>query len=289
MPCHNKKSFFDEIPQRAETPKFESRIKYELGVIGAGQMGYAIIKGAVSSKAIGTYEIITSDPNSEMHEELNKMGIQNINDNVNVISKSKLVVLSVKPQTLPHLKKELASMGGDQTVISVMAGVSLTHLSEMCGSANVIRIMLNTACLRGKGVVCISSNPNVSQEILDMVEDLFRPMSQVLEHVPESYMDGITAVAGSGIAFVYQFVEALSDGGVHAGLPRKLSNQIAAQTVLGGADMALNSGKHVGQLKDEVASPGGTTIAGIRETEKHGLRSAIIEAVIAAAEKSKGN
>ena len=139
----------------------------------------------------------------------------------------------MKPQLLPEVNHVLTNMDSTQTVVSVIAGVSNTKLSELCGSANIVRVMLNTACLIGEGAVSICANPDTPEEIVASVETLFSATSGYTQRVPEQCMDGITALAGSGVAFAYQFIEALSDGGVHSGLPRDLATKLAAQTVLG--------------------------------------------------------
>lgn len=144
-----------------------------------------------------------------------------------------MVVLSVKPQLLCEVSDMLSVMTANQTVISVIAGISNEKLKAMCGSANVVRVMLNTPCLIGAGAVSICPHDKTPEDIVASVERIFIATSGCMERVPERCMDGITALAGSGVAFVYQFIEALADGGVNAGIPRVLATKLAAQTVLG--------------------------------------------------------
>ena len=209
--------------------------EYELGIIGAGQMGYAIAEGAVKSGVVSGPNILAADPfrTEQKKAKWTALGINCTRDNPEVIRKCKMVVLSVKPQLLSEVTEHLTGMTNSQTVVSVIAGVSNSKLSSLCGSANIVRVMLNTACLIGAGAVSICANPGTPEAIVAEVENVFSATSGCIQRVPERCMDGITALAGSGVAFAYQFIEALSDGGVYSGLPRELATKLAAQTVLG--------------------------------------------------------
>jgi len=265
-----------------------SGFDFDLGIIGAGQMGYAIAEGAIKAGVVKN--VLATRPsfkNPKICEKWEAIGAKCSVDNTEVVRKCSIVILAVKPQLFDQITDILQNLTKTQIVVSVIAGKSTSVLSKLCGEASVTRIVLNTACLVQAGAITMAAPENTSEEVLKRVENIFTATSGCFHRVPERTMDALTAVAGSGIAFVYQFIEALSDGGVHAGLPRDLATSIAAQTVLGAGKMVLETAKHPGQLKDEVTSPGGTTIAGVRALEKGGLRSAVIEAVNAASERSK--
>jgi pyrroline-5-carboxylate reductase len=196
-------------------------------------------------------------------------------------------VLAVKPQTMPALMAEIRpELTPGHLVISVAAGVSLASLRAGLGDApRLARVMPNTPALIGAGAsaYCLAPGTTAADEaqLLACLEAVGLAVP-----VPESQLDAVTGLSGSGPAFVFLVIEALADGGVRAGLPRALAQRLAAQTVLGAAQLVLHTGQHPGQLKDEVASPGGTTIAGIHALERGGLRAALIDAVDAAARRS---
>merc|ERR1712037_459778 len=263
--------------------------KYQWGVLGGGQMGYAIIAGAINAGVLEGKNVIVGDPfrTKEKREKWLALGATCLTKNEEVMTQSKYLLLSVKPQMMKEVKDVLANMKSDQTVVSVVAGCSIEMLNEFCGNAKVVRVMLNQACLIGHGAAVLCPDKNVPKSDFEMIEKMFKATNGTVDIVLERSMDAFTALSGSGIAFVYQFLEALSDGGVHCGLSRELSQKVAVQTVLGAAKMVEETGKHPGELKDAVTSPSGTTIAGIRALEKAGFRSAAIEAVIAATERCK--
>eukprot|EP00850_Spirogloea_muscicola_P009221 SM000051S17581 [mRNA] locus=s51:534066:536794:+ [translate_table: standard] len=174
-----------------------------------------------------------------------------------------------------------------QLVVSIAAGVTLAHLQEWAGAhARVVRVMPNTPCFVGETAAAMSPGKNATEEDAALVQAIFEAVGKI-HLIDEKLLDAVTGLSGSGPAYVFIAIEALADGGVAAGLPREVALSLAAQTVLGSAKMVLDSGKHPGQLKDSVASPGGTTIAGIHELEKGGFRASIINAVLAATARSK--
>lgn len=204
------------------------------------------------------------------------------------VAKCDYLFLGVKPNILPILLKELAPMLSEDTVlISMAAGVALSKIEEALGGARkVIRIMPNTPVAYGEGMILYTTSEAVSsceeEKFLD-----FMKFSGKLDKIPEKLIDAGSAVSGCGPAFVYMFVEALADGGVAAGLPRDKAMEYAARTVLGAAVTVLESGKHPGELKDAVCSPGGSTIEGVLTLEDGGMRGVVAEAVVAAYEKTK--
>jgi pyrroline-5-carboxylate reductase len=172
-------------------------------------------------------------------------------------------------------------------VVSIAAGVTLSQLAQALGEKQrLIRVMPNTPCLVQQGASAFARGGSASPADARLVSELLSTVGVATE-VPESLLDAVTGLSGSGPAYVFQIIEALSDGGVAAGLPRQIATQFAAQTVLGAAKMVLETGEHPGALKDAVASPGGTTIAGLLELERGGLRAALMNAVVSATQRSK--
>lgn len=205
--------------------------------------------------------------------------------NGEVVANSDLVFLALKPQIIPDIVDELKSANSQTTYVSVMGGITLKWLMTHLATERVIRTMPNTPCLIGEGATGVAPAKAVDQETVDEVISLFESVGIAFE-LPERLIDAVTGISGSGPAFVFQFIEALSDGAVHAGLPRAVALQLAAQTVAGAGKMVLQTGEHPGVLKDRVASPAGTTIAGLKALEENGFRAAAIQAVTAATERS---
>jgi pyrroline-5-carboxylate reductase len=209
-------------------------------------------------------------------------------DNGAVLAGSDVIVLAVKPQHLPGVLKEIAKGAEARHLfVSIAAGVPLSAMTSVLGqAARVVRVMPNTPCLVGAGATAFTRGPKATDEDAALVERLFSTIGIAME-VPESLLDAVTGLSGSGPAYVFQVIEALSDGGVRCGLPRNVATRLAAQTVLGAAKMVLDTGEHPAALKDGVASPGGTTIAGLHELERGALRGALINAVEAATNRSQ--
>ena len=261
--------------------------------IGTGNMGGALARAAC--RALSPAEVILTNRTSAKAEALaRELGCEAAPSNAEAVRNAAYIFLGVKPQLYADLAEELIPVlrscheaGQDKVLISMAAGLTLDTLKELYAGAGydvpILRIMPNTCVAIGKGVVALSGSGEVH---LAAVENILSAAGLV-ERVPEHLMDAFTSVAGCGPAFVYPFIEALADGGVMAGLPRAQAQRYAAQTVLGAAAMVLESGKHPGQLKDEVCSPGGSTIAGVAELERAGMRSAVTDAVLASWERNK--
>ena len=197
------------------------------------------------------------------------------------------MVLAVKPQVLPAVARELRSVLTDrQLVMSVAAGVSLRQLADWLGSERVVRVMPNTPCLVGRGASAYALGEQATSEDARVVESMLAAVGFVCQ-VGERYLDAVTGLSGSGPAYIYLLIEALSDGGVLAGLTRDVATQLAAHTVRGAAEMVIGTAVHPAVLKDRVTSPGGTTIAGIQALEEHGLRAACMAAVEAATARAR--
>lgn len=259
----------------------------KLGIIGLGKMGTALLQGILSSGLYQPDEIVGSDPyvknNSSNKEYYN---IKTMKDNTTVMKIADTIILAVKPQAMEIVSKEIAAYIKDKLIISIVAGITIESLRKLTDTARIIRVMPNTPALIGKGVSAFSSADNIIDIERNIVRDILRSVGEVVE-VEEKLMDAVTGLSGSGPAYIYMVIEALADGGVLMGLPRDLAQKLAAQTVAGSAKMVLETGKHPGELKDGVTSPGGTTIKAVEVLEEKGLRSALIEAVKASAERSK--
>ncbi|MBU6411233.1 MAG: pyrroline-5-carboxylate reductase, partial [Verrucomicrobia bacterium] len=199
-----------------------------------------------------------------------------------------ILILATKPdQTTAALASIRGAFTEDHLLISIAAGVTLAGLEhELPPKARVIRVMPNTPALVGAGASAFAAGKHATESDADLARKLLCAVGLALQ-VKESLLDAVTGLSGSGPAYVYQFIEALSDGGVAAGLPRDIATLLAAQTVLGGAKMVLETGQHPGALKDQVTSPGGTTIEGLHQLEKGRLRAVVMSAVRAATEKSR--
>jgi len=260
-----------------------------IGFIGAGQMASALGQGLVRAGLVPPDRVLASDPAAEARERFARAtGGQVTADNRAVAAQADVVVLAVKPQHMPHVLGELAGkIGGEKLVVSIAAGVRLAVLAERLGSqARLVRVMPNTPCLVGQGASAYSLGGKATTEDGDLVGKMLGAVG-VAYQVEEKLLDAVTGLSGSGPAFAYVMIEALSDGGVRMGLPRQVATALAAQTLRGAAEMVLHSGDHPAVLKDRVASPAGTTIAGLQALESGGLRAALIAAVEAATRRAE--
>ncbi|MDE5109441.1 MAG: pyrroline-5-carboxylate reductase [Trichodesmium sp. St17_bin3_1_1] len=264
----------------------------KLGLIGGGVIGEALLSCLVQQDVYLPSEILVSDPQQERRDFLaQKYGVQVTTDNCLVVkSTTEALLLAVKPQAFDSVVSELEDRQEVITtlplLISIMAGVPLQKLEAVFPGQPVVRVMPNTPAIVGVGMSAITLGKNIQPLHQQLATRILASVGEVLE-VPESLMDAVTAVSGSGPGYVTIFIESLTDGGVCAGLPRAMAYQLALQTVLGTTVLLQKSGMHPAQLKDQVTSPGGTTIAGIAELEGAAFRSAIIEAVLAAKERAQ--
>lgn len=253
-------------------------------------MGEALLSRLMQKQLYATEEVLVSEPQKERRDFLaQQYGIQVTAENRAVAAAKDVLLLAIKPQVFAavaaDLEKEISAQA-PPVVISIMAGVSLSQLEAAFPQAPVIRAMPNTPATVGAGMSAIALGQYATQQHLEQAKAIFQAVGEVVE-VPESLMDAVTGLSGSGPAYVALMVEALADGGVASGLPRAIASSLALQTVLGTAQLLHESGMHPAQLKDRVTSPGGTTIAGIAQLERAGFRSALIEAVVAASRRSQ--
>jgi pyrroline-5-carboxylate reductase len=259
-----------------------------IGFLGAGQMATALAKGFVAAKLLKESDIVAYDPVAAAGQNFRAAipGATLAASNADVVSQCAVVFLAVKPQQMTEVMQQVKSAAtADKLFVSIAAGVTLANLAAGLNTQRTVRVMPNTPCLVGKGASAFARGSGASAADGERVRDLLSAVGLAIE-LDEKLLDAVTGLSGSGPAFVYVMIEALSDGGVRAGLPRPVATQLAAQTVLGAAQMVLG-GEHPAVLKDRVASPGGTTIAGLQVLEDRGLRAALIAAVEAATERSK--
>ena len=264
-------------------------LKEKIGFIGGGKMGEALINGILRAGLSSSDKIMVSDVDKKRLQILEKeAGIKTTQDNKKITSDSDIIILAVKPNMMGSVLDELNSeITSKHLIISIAAGIPLSFIeSSLNKGCRAIRVMPNTPCLVGEtaagyalGKKATRNDGKLVGQILDAVGKSF-----LLE---EKYLDAVTGLSGSGPAFIYVVIEALADGGIKMGLPRDVAITLAAQTAFGAAKMVLESGTHIGQLRDSVTSPGGTTIEGLHALEKGGIRNALIDAVETATKKSK--
>ncbi len=251
-------------------------------------MAAALAKGFVNAGLVSPDSLIGSDPVPAGREAFSRsVGCETTDSNADVLARAKVVFLAFKPHQLDEATEAVRDQFDEShLVISILAGVRLAKLDAACGGrARVVRVMPNTPALVGEGACGYALGQAATTEDGELVKRLLSAVGVAYE-VKESLIDAVTGLSGSGPAYGYMIIEALSDGGVAAGLPRDISTRLAAQTMLGAAKMVLETGKHPGELKDMVCSPGGTTIEGVHELEEGGVRSALINAVRAATERA---
>jgi pyrroline-5-carboxylate reductase len=263
----------------------------KFGLIGGGVMGEALLSRLIARGIYQPSEVIVSEPQAARQNFLKQQyDVLITTDNTLVFSEAKEVVfLAVKPQVFSAIAQEFADVivaADTPLIISILAGVTLSQLEAAFAQVPVIRAMPNTPATVGAGITAICLGAYTNSKHYQMAQQIFAAVGEVVE-VPESLMDAVTGLSGSGPAYVAIMVEALADGGVAAGLPRTIANQLALHTVLGTAKLLQETKIHPAELKDRVTSPGGTTIAGITQLEKAAFRSALISAVKSATERSQ--
>lgn len=261
----------------------------KIGFIGLGNMAKSIIGGIIENGGIKPEEIIGSDVSSAACENAQKdFGISTCSENAMVAEQSDVLVLAVKPQ---FLNEALANVKGvlkeNIIIISIVAGKTIDYLENLLGSDHsIVRCMPNTPALVGEACTAYTPNEHVTESQKAIANKLLSCFGKAI-CVPEKMMDAVVGVSGSAPAYVFMFIEAMADGAVLEGMPRNMAYEFAAQAVLGSAKLMLETGKHPGELKDMVCSPGGTTIEAVRVLEEGNFRATVMDAVIECAEKSK--
>jgi pyrroline-5-carboxylate reductase len=262
----------------------------KVGFIGSGNMAGAIIGGLVKSGFLSCENIFISDKNNDKTKKLkDDLRVDIAESNLDIIEKCDVVILSVKPNIYETVLNEIKQSPNikSKLIVTIAAGITIDYVKGFFDSdIKVIRTMPNTPALVGEGMTGITYKSPVTQKDVEFVKEMFSSFGLV-EVMDEKQIDAVSSLCGSSPAYVSMFIEAMADAGVLLGLPREASYKMAAQSVKGTAEMIIKTGKHPAQIKDMVSSPGGTTIEGVRVLEDKAMRSAVIEAVIAAAEKAK--
>ena len=262
----------------------------KIGFIGSGNMGEALISGLVLSKAAKPENIICSDIAEDLLERMQgKYKVSTTTDNIEVAKKSEIVIYATKPQILGSVLKETASaLDQSKLIISIAAGVPLAAIASGLGKElRLIRVMPNICAFVKESATAIAAGEYASNEDVALARAIFDSVGKTVFIQENILMDAFTGLSGSGPAYIFIIIDAMADAGVKMGLSRKDSLFLSTQTVLGAAKLLLESKEHPGQLKDRVASPGGTAIAGIHTLEQGGLRTTLINAVESAAKRSK--
>jgi pyrroline-5-carboxylate reductase len=261
----------------------------KIGIIGAGNMGEALIAGFLKSKAYSPQDIYCSEIIEKRREYItNTYHIECFDDAKKLVEHSDLIIIAVKPY---NVKDVLESVGkkitAEKTLVSIAAGIRLDFIRKnLPEDVPIIRVMPNLACFVREGMMAICSSDNTPKEKLEAVEEVLSLLGKVII-LDEKYFDAVTGLVGSGPAYIYLIIEALSDAGVRLGLPRDVAMTLSAQTTLGAGKMVVETGEHPAKLKDKVVTPGGTTIEGLIELERGRVRAALIDAVIRASERAK--
>jgi pyrroline-5-carboxylate reductase len=260
----------------------------KIGFIGGGKLAEALIRGLIEAEVVGPDDIMVSDIDPERLEYVgNNLSVGTSGANSEVVISSEVVILALKPNVILSAVRDLPGDLSDKLFITVAAGIPSSRV-ESClpEGSRLVRVMPNINCAVSESCTAICSGANAGEDDLKTTEAIFGAVGLTFR-VDETKMDAVTALSGSGPAYAFIFIEALSDGGVLHGLPRADSTRMAAQTLLGAAKMVLETGLHPAELKDRVCSPGGTTIAAVKSLEEGGFRAAVIEAESNAHRRSK--
>ncbi|MGN0409939.1 MAG: pyrroline-5-carboxylate reductase [Candidatus Fimousia sp.] len=264
-------------------------MKHKLGFIGCGNMASAMIGGIVENQILHSEQIIASNRSEGKLKAIQQQyGIDVTTDNITVATEAEIIVLAVKPIFYEDVIKEIAkNVKKSQIIVTIAPGIDLERIGYLFGQdMKIVRTMPNTPATVGEGMTAACYNEYMTQEEVTEVCRILDGFGKT-ELVPERLMDAVVAVSGSSPAYIYILIEAMADAAVAEGMPRDQAYRFAAQSVLGSAKMVLETGKHPGELKDMVCSPGGTTIAAVQELERTGFRSSIMEAMKVCADKCK--
>ena len=260
-----------------------------IGLIGAGNMGSALVRGMLNKRVTEAGSVFAYDTDTE---KLNAIaaatGIRAAKSNGELAGLADIIILAVKPDIAPGVLEQIASLlTGDKLVISIVLGLSLSRISELTGNrARYIRCLPNTPALVNEGMTCVSMGDGTDGNDRELAAALFNAVGAT-EFLAEKDLEKVTALTGSSPAYIFMLIEAMADAAVMSGLPRALSYKMASQAVLGSAKMVLETGRHPGELKDMVCSPAGSTIEAIRVLESKGFRSAVIDAMRACDERAR--
>lgn len=261
-----------------------------VGFIGAGKMATALARGIISQGQVLTQskDLLASCPiqDAELLKPIQELGGQTMHDNKELVAQSDVVILAVKPFIIPKVLQDVEQvLDSQKLLVSIAAGVKIGQIGEHLQGKNskIVRVMPNTPSLVQEGATVYSKGHNCKQEDGQIIEQIFKAVGPACIEVPEAWIDAVTGISGSGPAYMYIIIEAMADAGVKMGLPRDLAYNLAAQTMVGSGQMVLKTGIHPAVLKDEVCSPGGSTITAVDQLEQSGIRSTMMKAVEAAA------
>jgi pyrroline-5-carboxylate reductase len=271
------------------TSREQIEIRETLGFVGGGQMAEALIKGLLSKEFLKPDQIKVSDPSEDRRNRLRgAFGINTTPENREAVKGSKIIILAVKPQVMSIVIEDIGPVvNSNHLVVSIAAGITAHSLEKrLPEGARVVRVMPNTPALVQAGAAALCKGSSASQGDMDIVRQILEAVGKAVV-VPEALMDAVTGLSGSGPAYVFTFIEGLIDAGVREGLSRTVAQELVVQTVLGAALMCQNTGKHPAELTAMVTSPGGTTVAGLHVLERAALRGILLDAVRAAAERSR--
>lgn len=258
-----------------------------IGFLGAGAMGGAILCGALETGVVKAENVYVYDLSDQIRSKYRDLGCHIVDSNEELGTVSDIIVVSLKPQYAEGGLAELGNTVDGKALISIMAGVTTETIRKWTkGNFRLLRLMPNTPALVGAGAFALDSGTDLTEEEKDFAEKLFSSIG-IVEWMPEHLIDTACGLSGAGPAYIYLIIEALADGGVMKGLPRATAQRLAAQTVFGAAKMVMETGRHPGELKDMVCSPGGNTIVGINTLEQHGVRGAFIDTVAKATERAQ--
>lgn len=251
----------------------------KIGLIGAGNMGRALFVGMLKKEIIPVTDAYVYDTDANRMQQLQQdFGATPTRSTMELASTVDIILLAVKPNVCGDVLNSCGSALDGKAIVSVVAGWDAPRLATCAGNSRILRVMPNTPCLVGEGMVALDMGHTLRDEEFTFAKKMFSAVGQV-EEVPSCLMDAVTGVSGSGPAYVYIFIEAMADAGVREGLPRDTAYRLAAQTVLGAGKMVMVTGTHPGSLKDAVCSPGGTTIEAVIALERAGMRAAVMDAV----------
>lgn len=259
----------------------------KIGFIGIGNMGQAIINGLIESGLVAKSNILAYDSDTKKRAIAKKYGIKTAKNNQDLVAKANIILLAVKPQVIDDVVKEIKDkVSESKTIISIAAGITTGHIERLLGKVRVIRTMPNTPALIRQGITAISKGKFATKKDEKIAQDIFSSVGETIK-IEESQMDAVTALSGSGPAYLFLTIEALIDGGMKVGLSRKNAEILTKETLLGAARMAVETGENASILRKKVTSPGGTTEAALKYLNKKNFSKILAEAIKVAAKRSK--
>jgi pyrroline-5-carboxylate reductase len=268
--------------------KDEGKKKLRIAFIGGGAMGEAMIRCLLTEKVTAPRDMVVSDISSVRRELLSReYGVRACADNREAVENADLVIMAVKPQNLSQVMDGIKGLGPEQLVVSIVAGASLSSLCRGLSHSSVVRAMPNMPAQIGEGMTIWTATAETEPRHKELAQTVLGALGKEIYVADEAYLGMATALSGSGPAYVFLFIEALIDAGVHIGLPRDMAQVLVMQTVLGSTRTVEKTGKHPADLRNMVTSPGGTTTEALLQLEKGGFRSLLLEAVAAAYRKAE--